>query len=285
MNSRRILCRGKALDFSKRTCIMGILNVTPDSFSDGGLFYDKEKAVSHALEMAGQGADIIDIGGESTRPGADEISIDQEIDRVVPVIEALRNQSDIIISIDTYKSKTARYALEAGADIINDISGLNFDPEMSEVAAKYDTPVIIMHIKGTPKNMQNNPHYNNLIDEIKGYLKNSIKKAVEAGINRQKIIIDPGIGFGKSVKDNYIILNRLNEFLDIDCPVLMGVSRKSFIGKLLDLSENERIMGTAAAVAVSVVNGADIVRVHDVAEMAEVVRVADSIKRPYDLTL
>jgi len=276
----KIVCREKVLDFSERTSVMGILNVTPDSFSDGGLFYNKESAVNHALKMVEQGADIIDIGGESTRPGAEEISTEQEIDRVIPVVEALRKQSDVIISIDTYKSKTAEYAVKAGADIINDISGLNFDPDMAGVAARYNTPVILMHIKGTPKNMQKNPHYDNLMQEIKDYLQISIEKAVKAGVSEEKIIIDPGIGFGKSVKDNYIILNRLNEFSDLNRPVLIGVSRKSFIGKLLDLPEHERLMGTAAAVSASVLKGAHIVRVHDVAEMVQVVRVADSIKNP-----
>ena len=284
---RKIVPEGRTLkirdfifDFSRRTYVMGILNVTPDSFSDGGEFIQKEKAVEHALEMEENGADIIDIGGESTRPGADSVTESEEEKRILPVIESIRKHSNVVISVDTYKSGIAEKAIDAGADIINDISGLNFDNKMVSVAAKYQCPVIVMHIKGTPKNMQKNPVYRDLIKEIEEYFENSIKKAEKAGLYREKIIIDPGIGFGKSVKDNYIILDKLNEFKKLNCPVLTGVSRKSFIGKLLDLPEKERIYGTAAAVCASILKGADIVRVHDVKEMIHVVKVADAVRDP-----
>lgn len=272
-------CGKCILNLSERPHIMGILNVTPDSFSDGGQFIEEQQALDHAFKMQEAGADIIDIGGESTRPGADPVSQQEELDRVIPVIQSLRGKLDIPVSIDTYKSNVAKAALDAGASMINDISGLRFDPEMPAVAAKYQVPVVVMHIKGTPKNMQKNPVYSDLIGEMSQFLKDSVKIAEEAGIPRDQVIIDPGIGFGKSVKDNFIILNRLNEFHSIECPVLIGVSRKSFIGKTLDIPEKERLMGTAAAVAVSVIKGAHILRVHDVSEMNQVIRIASEINK------
>ena len=269
-------------DFSRRTYVMGILNVTPDSFSDGGRFFDKERAVEQALRMQEEGADIIDIGGESTRPGAEKISVRKEISRVVPVIQALSDKVRIPISIDTYKSDVAEEAVSAGASMINDISGLRFDPRMPRVAARHQVPVVIMHIKGTPRNMQKNPSYQSLIPEIADYLRKSIEVARGAGIADDKIIIDPGIGFGKTLEHNIEIIRKLDKFSGLERPILVGPSRKSFIGKILgDLSVTERVEGTAAAVAICIFNGANIIRVHDVKEMTRVAKVADRIKKGF----
>lgn len=266
------------LELSKRTHIMGILNVTPDSFSDGGLYINTDRAVERAFEIEKEGADIIDIGGESTRPGALPISVDEELSRVIPVIEKIQNRLKIPISIDTYKAKVAREAIEAGASIINDISGLRFDPEMARVAAEYNVPVVIMHIKGTPRDMQINPVYQDLIGEISDFLKEGISIALGAGVDEKKIIIDPGIGFGKTFEHNLEIINRLYEFRSLGMPILFGPSRKSFIGKILDLPPGDRLEGTASAVAIGIMNGANVVRVHDVLPMVRVARVADAIK-------
>ncbi|MBI5675635.1 MAG: dihydropteroate synthase [Nitrospirae bacterium] len=259
---------------------MGILNVTPDSFSDGGIYFDKEKAVEHALTMQEEGADIIDIGGESTRPGAKAVTLKEEIKRVVPVIEALAKKVSIPISIDTYKAAVADAAISAGASIVNDISGLRFDRGMPKVAARHKTPVVIMHIKGTPKNMQKDPSYKALIPEILDYLTESIAIARDAGIPDNMIIIDPGIGFGKTLEHNLEILNRLHEFRGFEKPIMIGPSRKSFIGKILGgLPAEERIEGTASAVAIGIFNGANIIRVHDVKAMSRVAKVADAVIR------
>ena len=268
------------LDFSQKTHIMGILNVTPDSFSDGGLHFDKSSAVNRALRMAEEGADIIDIGGESSRPGAEPVSIEEETKRTIPVIEALAKELRIPISIDTYKSEVAKRAIDAGAAIVNDISGLRFDPEMPGMVAAYQVPVVIMHIRGTPKNMQKNPTYQALIPEILDYLRDGIGMATDAGISEEMIIVDPGIGFGKTFEHNLEIINNLKAFTVLRKPVLTGPSRKAFIGKILgDAPAAERLEGTIAAVAVSIMNGANIVRVHDVREMAQAAKVADAIKR------
>lgn len=266
-------------DFLKKTYIMGILNVTPDSFYDGGRFFNPQKAVEHALRMVDEGADIIDVGGESTRPGAQPVSIDEELKRVIPVIEALTKKISIPISIDTYKACVAEEAIKAGATIINDISGLRFDPEMAYIASKYSVPVVLMHIKGTPKDMQKNPHYEALIPEIIEYLRESIIMAKQAGIDENMIVIDPGIGFGKLPEHNLQIIKNLREFCYLGKPILIGVSRKSFIGKVLnEPSPDKRLEGTAAAVTASILNGANIVRVHDVGFMSKIVKVADAIK-------
>lgn len=268
------------LDLDKKTHIMGILNITPDSFSDGGLHFDKSSAVDHALRMVDDGADMLDIGGESTRPGSEPVSLDEELRRTLPVIEALAKKIAVPISIDTYKSKIALRALEAGASIVNDISGMRFDPEMSEVVSRYKVPVVIMHIKGTPKNMQVNPAYVALIPEIIDYFKESVRLALTSGIPENMIILDPGIGFGKTFEHNLEIINNLDLLLPLGKPLLIGPSRKAFLGKILGgLPPVERIEGTAASVAISVMKGAHIVRVHDVREMARVVRVADAIKQ------
>lgn len=256
---------------------MGILNVTPDSFSGDGVT-DAPSALGKALDMVRDGADIIDVGGLSTRPGSQAVSVEEEIRRTMPVIESLSRETGVPISIDTYRAEVARRALVAGASIVNDISGLRFDPEMAAVAARAGAAVVVMHIKGTPRDMQTNPVYEALIPEIMDYLREGIRIAEEAGV--KDIIIDPGIGFGKTFDHNLEIIHRLGEFALLGKPVLIGPSRKAFIGKILgDAPPSERLEGTAAAVAACVLGGASIVRVHDVREMARVVRLADAIRR------
>ena len=257
---------------------MGILNVTPDSFSDGGHFLDTKIAVNHALRMADEGADIIDIGGESTRPGSDQVSINNELARVIPVIKGIRDESTIPISIDTYKSLVARKALEAGANIINDISGLNFDPEMVNIVREHKVPIVIMHIKGTPENMQVNPQYDDLIQEVIDYFQKQINLCRDNGVPKSKIILDPGIGFGKKLNDNFILIRELKRFTELGYPILIGPSRKSFIGLTLDLPVEQRIEGTAAAITPGIMNGARIIRVHDVLEMKRVQIISDKIR-------
>jgi dihydropteroate synthase len=267
-------------DFSKKTYIMGVLNITPDSFSDGGLYFDKSAAIKRAIQMVEDGADIVDIGGESTRPGSESISIEEELRRIIPVIVAIAKEIKIPISIDTYKSEVAKRALDAGASMVNDISGLRFDPKMSEVVSEYKVPVVIMHIKGRPKDMQQNPVYEALIPEIMDYLRCGIAIATRSGISDNKIIIDPGIGFGKTSDHNLEIINKLREFTSLEKPILIGPSRKAFIGKILgDAPVTQRLEGTAAAVAISIMNGANMIRVHDVKEMAKVAKIADAVKK------
>ncbi len=269
-----------SLDFSKKTHIMGVLNITPDSFSDGGMHFDKSRAIDRALRMIDEGADILDIGGESTRPGSEPVSLAEELRRILPVIEALSKNISIPISIDTYKSDVAARALEAGASIVNDISGMRFDPEMPKVISKFKVPVVIMHIKGTPKNMQINPTYKALIPEIMAYFRTSIRLAAQFGIPDNMIILDPGIGFGKTFAHNLEIINNLQQFSVFENPILIGPSRKAFLGSILgDLPVQERLEGTAASVAISIIKGAHIVRVHDVKEMTRVAKVADAIKQ------
>lgn len=246
-----------------RTLIMGILNLTPDSFYDGGMHNTAEKGFIRAVTMYEEGADIIDIGGESTRPGAEQIGIDEEIDRVVPVIERIKRELPVPVSIDTTKSSVAVEAVKAGASIINDISGLTFDPGIIKAAAEHKTGLIINHIKGTPADMQKNTGYNDIIKDILDFLNISINNALESGVPKDKIIIDPGIGFGKSLEQNYIILNNIGRFIKTGYPVLIGLSRKSLIGKLYNENE-DRLPATIALNAVAVNNGADIIRVHDV---------------------
>jgi dihydropteroate synthase len=276
----KLVWRNFSFDFSKKTHIMGILNITPDSFSDGGLFFDKSTAVKRALQMTEEGADIIDIGGESTRPGSETVPAEEELRRTIPVIEAIAKEINVPISIDTYKADVAKRALDAGASMVNDISGLRYDTDMTKVVSEYKVPVIIMHIKGKPKDMQTNPVYEALIPEILDYLRGSIKLASDAGIPDNMIVIDPGIGFGKTFEQNLNIIHNLQEFALLEKPVLIGVSRKAFIGKILgDAPIGERLEGTAAAVAISIINGANIIRIHDVREMGKVAKVADAIKR------
>ncbi len=267
------------LDFGQRTYIMGILNVTPDSFSDGGKFIDPSAAVSHAKRMLAEGADIIDVGGQSTRPGAESISVEEEKKRVLPVIEKLAAETSAVISIDTTQSEVAKAALGVGASLVNDISGLGFDSDMAGVVAEHSVPICIMHIKGTPRDMQENPTYSDLMGEIINYLSRRLEIAKEAGILLEKIIIDPGIGFGKTIEHNLEILKRLKELRVLGCPILIGTSRKSLIGKILDLPVEDRLEGTAATVALAIANGADIIRVHDVLQMKRVAKMSDAILR------
>ena len=268
----------KWLKHTKRnTLIMGILNVTPDSFSDGGKFIHLGKALSQAQSMEKNGADIIDIGGESTRPGATPVSLEEEINRTIPVIEAIRKFSNISISIDTYKSEVAEKALLAGADFINDISGLTFDSRMIRIVNNFDVPVVLMHIKGTPRNMQTNPTYIDVIKELLDFFSLQIQKALDFGIKKEQIIIDPGIGFGKQLNDNFILIQRLKEFSGLGFPILIGPSRKSFIGLTLDVPSGDRLEGTLASISASILNGASIVRVHDVKEVKRAVVITDKI--------
>ncbi len=253
--------------------------MTPDSFSDGGKFFGLDKAISQGLKMVEEGADLIDVGGESTRPSSVPVSLEEEEKRVLPVIEKLAKKIQIPISIDTYKSQLACKALEAGAKMINDISGLRFDSEMVKVVSRYNVPVIIMHIKGTPQNMQENPYYEDVIGEIKDYFEERINKATSSGIAEENIILDPGIGFGKRFQDNLVILKNLQEFKKLEKPLLLGLSRKSFIGKILDLPVEERLEGSLGALALSIMQGANLVRVHDVKESVRVARVVDAILR------
>ena len=259
------------------TLIMGILNMTPDSFSDGGQFKSHDKAIDHALKMVEEGANIIDIGGESTRPGAEAVQLEEELSRTVPIIEAIRLKSDCLISIDTYKSKVAEAALDAGADMVNDISGLTFDHNMALLVAERNVPVIIMHIKGKPRDMQENPNYDNLIKEIKVFFELQIAIAKRAGIDSGNIILDPGIGFGKRLEDNFEIIRELGQISTMGYPVLLGPSRKSFIGLTLDLPIEERMEGTLASITAGVINGARIVRVHDIRATRRTLTITEKI--------
>ncbi len=268
-----------SLNLSNRTHIMGVINVTPDSFSDGGLYFKEDKAIEQGIAMAHAGADIIDIGGESTRPYSETVSCEKEIARVIPVIEALSRVIKIPISIDTCKAKVALEALKAGASIINDISALRFDPEMATVAAGAGVPVILMHMQGTPRDMQKNPTYNDLIGEILAFLKDAIERAVKAGIRTDLIIIDPGIGFGKSFQHNLEIIRELKQLGSLGTPILLGLSRKAFIGRILQNQPHERDIGTMAAISAGILNGAHIVRVHNVQMAVETVKVIDEIKK------
>jgi len=265
------------LSIEKQSLIMGILNVTPDSFSDGGKYLEKNNAINHALAMIDNGADIIDVGGESTRPFSDPVSLDEEISRVIPVIEGIRKESDVCISIDTTKSEVATAALNSGASLINDVSAMEVDPLMIDVALKFDCPIIIMHMKGNPKSMQDNPQYESLISDIKDYLQERVDFIVSKGINSKKIVIDPGIGFGKTVENNFEIINNLNHFTKMGFPVMLGASRKSFIGISLDLPEEDRLEGSLAANIIGLQNGAKIFRVHDVTETNKAFVIANKI--------
>jgi dihydropteroate synthase len=273
-----IRCGKKTLTLGKRTLLMGVLNVTPDSFSDGGLYFDKDKAIAQGLRMVEEGADFIDIGGESTRPGSKPIGLEEELRRVIPVIEFLAKEVNVPISIDTYKSTVAKRAIEAGAEMINDISGLHFDQDLGQVAAKENVPLILMHIRGTPETMQKDVHYKSLFSEILRYLKDSIQRAESAGLEPQQIIIDPGIGFGKTLEDNLLIIKNLSEFRILGKPILLGTSRKSFIGKILNAEVNERLEGTLSSIAICVLNGAHIIRCHDLLQAKKAIAVADAIR-------
>lgn len=276
--------RGRRLVLGEQTKVMGVVNLTPDSFSrDGRISRQRNDPASHvayALRMQREGADIIDIGGESTRPGASVVSAAEEVKRVIPTIGLLRKRSKVFISVDTYKSEVAQYALDAGADIVNNIMGTRMTKSFLTMVRNYGTALVLMHMRGTPQSMQKKTKYKNLITNIIGELRNSLEKCLEIGIKSDKIIIDPGIGFAKTATQNFEILKRLSEFQKLRCPILVGTSRKSFIGKVLDADVSERAWGTAATITASVLNGSHIVRVHDVKEAKQVVMVADAILNP-----
>ncbi|HHY97637.1 MAG TPA: dihydropteroate synthase [Firmicutes bacterium] len=262
-----------------RTYVMGIVNVTPDSFSDGGKYMDPFAAVEHAKTLVAEGADIIDIGGESTRPGSERVPCDEELRRVIPVVERLSREINIPISVDTYKAEVARRAIEAGASVINDISALRFDPDLGRVAADFGVPVILMHMLGEPGTMQRNPQYHDVVSDIISFFEDAVERAISAGIKPEKIILDPGIGFGKLPEHNLEILRRLREFRALGYPILVGTSRKSFIARIVGQSIEERDDGTMATVALAIAGGADIVRVHDVKRTVRMVRMTDAIVR------
>jgi dihydropteroate synthase len=268
---------GKQHTLGQQTWFMGVINVTPDSFSDPGEHLDKDKAVAKGLELEKQGADILDIGGESTRPGSDPVSEKEELKRTIPVIKELRKRTKVLISVDTTKANVAEEALAAGADIINDISAFRFDDRMPLLASETGAPVILMHMKGVPKNMQSNPYYEDLYQEIRCFLEERIATATAYGIQREKIIIDPGIGFGKSTEHNLAIINNLHFLKDLDRPILVGISRKSFIGKILNLPPQARSEGTIASAVLSVLKGGHILRVHDVERVKRAITVAEAI--------
>jgi dihydropteroate synthase len=257
---------------------MGILNVTPDSFSDGGLFLDKQDAVAHGVALAQEGADIIDVGGESSRPFSEPVSAEEEIRRVVPVIEELADRVSVPISIDTTKAEVARQALDAGAAIVNDIGALRLDPDLAGLVADRGAPVVLMHMIGTPKTMQDDPHYDDVVMEVKDFLENAIDGAEAAGIDREKIVVDPGIGFGKTVNHNLRLIEGLAGLQPLGVPILIGPSRKSFIQKLLGPEDERRDIGTQAAVTAAALQGAHIVRVHDVERTRETLKLVDAIR-------
>jgi dihydropteroate synthase len=276
----RLKLPSRTLILGERTLVMGVLNVTPDSFSDGGLFLDPSVAAEHALAMEREGADLIDIGGESTRPGSEGISAEEELRRVLPVLERLRGRLRIPISIDTQKAAVADAAAQAGAEIINDITALRSDPALAEVAARRRLSLILMHMRGQPKTMQKGPFARDVLRDVAAGLSQALSRAAQAGVPKSRVILDPGIGFGKSYTQNCELLARLPELARLGCPLLVGTSRKTFIGKLLGgVPEHQRGWGSAATVAACVFGGAHIVRVHDVAEMAQVVRISDAIAR------
>jgi len=277
-----IQIRGRNCILGRRTWLMGILNITPDSFSDGGLYFNKQKAVKRGLQLIEEGADILDIGGESSRPGAESITVEEEKKRILPVLSEIRKRSDAFISVDTTKSEVLNSALDYGADILNDISGMRFDPKILELAAEKKIPVVIMHMKGTPKNMQESPFYENVIEEIKTFFKKRVKTALKTGVKKNKIIIDPGIGFGKRLKDNLKIIGSLSSFNDLELPILIGVSRKSFIGSLLNVSPDQRAEGTIASSLVSILQGVHILRSHDIASLKKAVIVTEAIMKEAD---
>ena len=271
--------RSGTLNLGERTLLMGILNVTPDSFSDGGCYFDRERAIDRGLQMVEEGADLLDVGGESSRPGSTPLPAEEELRRVLPVIETLGTQVKVPLSIDTYKTTVAQRAIDAGAEIINDISGLRFDPGLAAVAAAEGTPIILMHIRGTPLTMQKDVHYGSLFSEILEDLRASIQRTEASGVDPGQIVIDPGIGFGKLLHHNLLILNHLEEFRILGKPILLGTSRKSFIGKILNAEVDQRLEGTLSSTVIGVLHGAHIVRCHDVLQAKKAVAVADAIRR------
>jgi dihydropteroate synthase len=278
------------MEFGRKTCIMGVVNVTPDSFSDGGNFFSFDAAVAQGEKLAADGADILDIGGESTRPFSEPVPEDEEMRRVIPIIENLAKRLSIPISIDTMKAAVARQAIEAGASMINDVSALRFDPDMAAVAKAFDTPLILMHMLGSPKTMQVSPEYDDLIADILNFLRDAIARAEKQGISKSKLIVDPGIGFGKTVSHNLLLIRQLQSFAVLEVPILIGPSRKAFIRKLLKNEQSEDLspvapiveIGSQAAVAAAILQGAHIVRVHDVAKTRATARILDAMKAAQD---
>ncbi|MDB9317152.1 MULTISPECIES: dihydropteroate synthase [Cyanophyceae] len=282
--SSKLIIRESCFVWGQRTYLMGVLNITPDSFSDGGVFNNRAAALAQAQAMVAAGADIIDVGGQSTRPGAEQITLAEELDRVLPILQILRRAIAVPISVDTTRAAVARASIEAGADIINDISGGTFDLEMLPTVASLDVPIILMHIKGTPQTMQQMTDYQDLMADISSFLANQILAAKAVGINQNKIMIDPGIGFAKNYEQNLEIFRRLPELKALNCPILVGASRKSFIGRILNQPDPKaRVWGTAAACCAAISHGADILRVHDVQEMRDVSLVADALFREQGL--
>jgi dihydropteroate synthase len=280
LNAQRhvIKTRHGMMDAGQKTLLMGIINVTPDSFSDGGKRLNSDRAVADSMVLSEAGADIIDIGGESTRPGARLVSVEEELERVLPAIKGFRRATKVPISIDTYKAEVAQAALIEGADIVNDISALRFDPQMAAVVAREKVPIVLMHMQGTPKTMQAEPCYHDVLQEVQNFLTGQVRFAIEAGVERENIIIDPGIGFGKTLDHNLTLLRNLPVLASIGQPLLVGASRKAFIGKILGAEPEERLQGSVAAAIVAAWGGAHIVRVHDVRETREAIRVADAIR-------
>jgi dihydropteroate synthase len=286
MKTYRLSWQGHRLDLGTRSAIMGVVNVTPDSFSDGGRFYAAADAIRQAQSLVAAGADIIDIGGESTRPFADDVTAEEEMARVLPVIEGLAAKISIPISIDTTKAVVAEAAVAAGASIINDVGALRLDPDLAKIAARHDLPVILMHMQGFPRTMQINPTYTDVVEDVKRFLEEAIHRAQAAGIDRGKLIVDPGIGFGKTIVHNLTLLRGLSALIELDVPILVGPSRKAFIRKLLaeppakELAADhpQVVTGTQAAVATAILNGAHIVRVHDVATTRSTARIVDAIR-------
>ncbi len=277
----RLRLPSRLLVLGERTLVMGVLNVTPDSFSDGGLYFEPGRAAERALEIERAGADILDIGSESTRPGSEGISVEEELSRVLPVLDRLRGRIKIPISIDTRKASVAEMAVASGAELINDVTALRTDPELAEVARRHRRPLILMHMRGVPRTMQKQPFARDAMRDVSSGLRAAVARARKAGVEKSQILLDPGIGFGKSFEQNYELLARLPELARLGCPLVVGTSRKSFIGHVLGGAPPERrLWGTAATVAASILAGAHVVRVHDVAEMVQVVRVTDAVLSP-----
>jgi dihydropteroate synthase len=281
----RLRLRSRTLMLGERTLVMGVLNITPDSFSDGGAYLDSEAAVARALQIEHDGADILDIGGESTRPGAAAIAAEEELRRILPVIEMLSGKLRIPMSVDTQRAEVAEEALAAGAEILNDVSGLRMDPRLGEVARRARSPLILMHMRGTPQTMQRGPFARDIIRDVMAGLREALARAKRAGLAKSQLLLDPGIGFGKKYEQNFEILARLPELARLDCPIVIGTSRKAFLGKVLggpdgpNVPPEQRLLGTAATVTTSILGGAHIVRVHDVAEMSQLARVADHVAK------
>jgi dihydropteroate synthase len=271
------LGNGREIELGERTLVIGVLNITPDSFSDGGMHLEPTRAIDHALAMEGDGADIIEVGGESTRPGAARLSVREELSRVLPVLEVLAGRLRVPIAIDTYKSEVAAAAVKNGASIINDVSALRFDPALADVAARENTALVLMHMRGEPATMQNIKPSDDIFVEIESDLRAAIRLAESRGVAREQIIIDPGIGFGKTLEQNLAILNHLERFDGFNLPMMIGTSRKSFIGRITGQRETDRIFGSAASIAIAILRGAHLVRVHDVRQMVEAARIADAI--------